>query len=158
MLSGLNSYFADLILSFPVVLERRFLYKSSKFIFVNGGFKLNVSTGADFDVFSIVLMNTSNAFYDVGGVDVYANNDARPWVSVPLNAGHSWLLRNNNLLQLSICSNVSFTKYVNGTYLIDIPGRTPATGKYSSTGSYIGLSLSYVFTNGNYKIRKAFEQ
>ncbi|MDZ4792930.1 MAG: hypothetical protein SGI83_01500 [Bacteroidota bacterium] len=100
----------------------------------------------------------NNGFYNAGGTDVYANNDAKPWVSFPLNAGHSWLLKNNNLLQLAICSNISFTKYVNGTYQIIIPGKPLTEGKYSSTGSFIGLSINYVFTNANYRIRMAYEK
>ncbi len=103
-------------------------------------------------------MNTNNGFYDAGGVYVYANNDAKPWVSFPFNAGHAWLLKNNNLFQLSICTNFSFTKYVDGTYEIDIPGRSLTQGRYSSTGSFIGLSMNYVFTSANYRIRKEYEK
>jgi hypothetical protein len=157
-INAANSFLADLILSFSATFEKRILYKPTKYLFLNSGLRFNVSTGADFDIFTIVLPNGNNGFYDAGGVDVYANNDAKPWLSVPLNAGHSWLLKNNNLLQLSLCSNISFTKYVNGTYRIDIPGRTPTTGLYSSSGSYIGLSLNYVFTNTNFKIRRAYEK
>jgi hypothetical protein len=157
-LTGLNSYLADLILCFPVMLERRILYKPSRCVFLDGGIRLNVSTGADLAIFSIVIPDANNGFYDAGGVNVYANNDAQPWLSIPLQAGHAWLLKNNNLLQVSICSNISFTKYVNGTYSIEIPGRQLTSGSYSSTGTFIGLSLNYVFTNANYRIRKAYEQ
>lgn len=156
-INATNGYLADLILSFSATIEKRILYKPAKYLFFNSGLRFNISTGADLAIFRIVLPNTNNGFYDAGGVDVYANNDAKPWISIPLNAGHSWLLKNNNLLQLSLCSNVSFTKYVNGTYRIDIPGRISTTGLYNTTGSYIGLSLNYVFTSTNYKIRKAYE-
>jgi len=61
-------------------------------------------------------------------------------------------------LQLSICSNVSFTNYVNGRYYIDIPNQPLTEGNYSSTGSFVGLSFNYVFTNANYRIRKAYEK
>lgn len=157
-LNGRASYIPCLILSMPISLEKRWIYSKKKYLFGNSGLRLNFSTGGDFDIFSINLQSTNNSFYNVGGVDVYANNDAKPWISIPLNAGHAWLLRNNNLLQLSICSNMSFTKYVNGTYQIDVPGKPLTTGRYSSTGSYIGLSMNYVFTNANYRIRKSYEK
>jgi hypothetical protein len=157
-IDGINSYTADVIFSLPVLAEKRWLYAKTKYLFADAGVCLNVSTGADFETSSITLMNTSNGFYDAGEVDVYANNDAKPWVSFPLNAGHAWLLKNNNLFQLSICSNISFTKYVNGTYRIDIPGRSSTQGMYSSTGSFIGLSINYVFTSANYRIRKEYEK
>jgi len=157
-LRGANSYLGTLVISLPLLLEKRWIYAKTKFFIVNTGLRLNVSTGADFDVFSILLLNTNNGFYNAGEVDVYANNDAKPWVSFPVNASHSWLLKNNNLLQLSICSNISFTKYVNGTYQIVIPNKPLTSGQYSSTGTFVGLSFIYVFTNANYRIRKAYEK
>ena len=153
-----NSLIQDLILSLPVMLEKRRLYSKTKFLFADAGIRFNFSLGADLDVYSINLLNTSNGVYRVGGVNVYSNNDVNPWISFPINAGHSWLLKNNNLLQFAICSNFSFTKYVNGTYQVNIPGQPLTEGKYSSTGSYIGLSMNYVFTNANYRLRKANEK
>ena len=117
-----------------------------------------VFLGADLDIYSIALSNTANGIYRVGGVNVYSNNDAQPWISFPINIGHAWLAKNNNLLQLAICSNISFTKYVYGRYHIDIPNQPFTEGDYSSTGSFIGLSFNYVFTNANYRIRKAYEK
>ncbi len=157
-IKGINSYIPGMVLSLPVLLQKRWLYGSTKYLFADAGIRFNYSTGADFDIFSIYLQNTNNGFYNAGEVDVYANNDAKPWVSFPLNAGHAWLLKNNNLLQLGICSNISFTKYVNGAYMIIIPGKPLTEGRYSSTGSYIGLSMNYIFTNANYRIRKAYEK
>jgi hypothetical protein len=157
-LKGINSYLAVFVISLPVLMEKRWLYAGTKFFYVDGGLRLNASTGADFDFFSINLQHTGNGYHDAGGTDVYANNDAKPWISFPVNAGHVWLLKNNNLLQLSIYSNISFTKYVNGTYRIIIPGKPLTEGRYSSTGSFIGLSMNYVFTNANYRIRKAYEK
>ncbi len=157
-IKGINSFIPDMVLSLPVLLQKRWLYGSTKYLFADAGIRFNFSTGADFDIFSIYLQNTNNSFYNAGEVDVYANNDAKPWVSFPVNVGHAWLLRNNNLLQLGICSNISFTKYVNGAYMINIPGKPLTEGKYSSTGSYIGLSMNYIFTNANYRIRKAIEK
>ena len=153
-----SSTIQDLILSLPVMLEKRWLYSNTKFLFADAGIRLNFSLGADLDIYSIVLPNTANGIYRVGGLNVYSNNDAQPWISFPINAGYAWLLKNNNLLQLAICSNISFTKYVNGRYHIDIPNQPLTEGDYSSTGSFIGLSFNYVFTNANYRIRKAYEK
>jgi hypothetical protein len=157
-LEGTRSYSADVIFSLPVLVEKRWLYAKTKYLFADAGACLNVSTGADFASSSITLMNTNNGYYDAGGVDVYANNDAKPWVSARFNVGHAWLRKNNNLFQLSICTNISFTKFVNGTYYIDIPSRSLTQGRYSSTGSFIGLTMHYGFTSANYRIRKEYEK
>jgi hypothetical protein len=148
----------DMLLSLPILMQKRMIYAKRKYVFAEAGIRLNFSTGADSDFSSIILMNTNNGYYDGGGWDVYANNDAKPWLSYPVNIGHAWLLKNNNLLQLAVCSNISFTKYVNGAYYIDIPGRPLIEGKYSSNGSYIGLSVNYIFTSANYRIRKDYEK
>lgn len=153
-----SSVVQDLILSLPVMLEKRWLYSNTKFFFADAGIRFNFSLGADLDIYSIALLNTANGIYRVGGVYVYSNNNAKPWISFPINAGYAWLAKNNNLLQLAICSNISFSKYVNGKYQIDIPNQPLTEGNYSSTGSFIGLSLNYVFTNANYHIRKAHEK
>jgi len=153
-----SSTIQDLVFSLPVMLEKRWLYCNTKFLFADAGIRLNFSLGADLDIYSIALLNTANGIYHVGGVNVYSNNDAQPWISFPINVGHAWLAKNNNLLQLSICSNVSFTNYVNGRYYIDIPNQPLTEGNYSSTGSFVGLSFNYVFTNANYRIRKAYEK
>jgi len=153
-----SSAIQDLVLSLPVMFEKRWLYSNTKFLFADAGIRLNFSLGADLDMYSISLLNTANGIYNVGGVNVYSNNNAKPWISFPINVGHTWLAKNNNLLQLAICSNVSFTKYVNGRYHIDIPNQPLTEGEYSSTGSFIGLSFNYVFTSANYRIRKAYEK
>ncbi len=153
-----RSLIQELVLSLPIIAEKRWLYSKTKFLSANAGLRLNFSLGGDFDFSSFYLLNTANNYYNAGGVDVNANNDAKPWVSFPLTAGHGWLLRNNNLLELSIYSNISFTRYVNGTYQIDIPNKPLTNGRYSSTGSFVGLSLNYVFTNANYRIRKDYEK
>ena len=155
---GIDSYLADLILSFPVLFEKRMLYADTRYFFANAGLLFNISTSADFDDFEMFVMDVNNNFYNVASIDVYANNDATPWISIPVNAGHAWLLKNNNVMQLAITANISFTKYVNGTYEVDTPNKPLAEGRYSSTGSYIGLSMNYIFTNANYRIRKEYEK
>lgn len=154
----INSYLSDLLVSLSLFIEKRIFYNQTNYFLVDIGGRLNFSTGADFDIFSIYLLNTNNQVYDAGGTDVYANNDQKPWITIPINVGYSWLAKNNNLLQLSLCSNISFTKYVNGTYQIIIPNKPLTEGSYSSTGSYIGLSLNYVFTSANYRLRKVYEK
>jgi len=158
-IKGINSYAPVAVFSLPILFEKRWLYAKTKHFFAAAGGRFNMGAGADYESMFIVVQDTNNGFIDVGGTNVYANNDAKPWISFPLNTGHSWLLKNNNLLQLSISGDISFTKYVNGTYTIkNIPNRDVTTGSYSSTGTYIGLSLNYVFTSANYRIRKAFEK
>lgn len=157
-LSKWRSLMLVAVFRFPLQYQHRWMYGKTKYLFAEAGASLNYSIGADFYSSSITLQNTSNDFFNAGGVDLNENNEQLPWVSFPINVGHAWLLKNNCVVQLMVCSTVSFTKFVDGSYTIDIPGKPITTGSYSSTGSYIGLSARYVFTNANYRIRKAYEK
>jgi hypothetical protein len=153
--SGQDTYRPEFIFSLPIQFEKRWAYHLGKYLFMEAGLQLNVSTGGGFGEWSFFVQDVNNNFYEVA--EVNANNDAKPWISFPLQAGHGWMLKNNNVLKLAVTANVSFTKYVNGGYRVNIPNEPVTEGTYSSTGSYIGLSLSYVFTNANYRIRKAYQ-
>lgn len=153
-----NSTLKELVLSIPIAMEKRWLYTNTKYFLVNGGPRLNWSAGGDFNVFLILLQDENNNIIDGGDVLVDANNEKRPWISLFSNVGHAWLLKNNNILQVLLISNLSFTRYVNGTFSIIVPNQLITTGPYSSNGSFIGLSVNYVFTNANYRIRKAYEK
>lgn len=50
-LKGINSYLAVFVISLPVLMEKRWLYAGTKFFYADGGLRLNVSTGADFEFF-----------------------------------------------------------------------------------------------------------
>gem|GEM_PF-1415951 len=155
---GNRALLLDMVLSVPVWAERRWIYNNRKYVFAQSGIRLNFSLGADYDTYSITLPNTASGFYEIVKVNVTANNEARPWLSIPINMGHAWLLGNNNIIQLGLYSNTSFTRFVKGRYEIALPGQPATTGKYSSSGSFFGVSLHYVFTSANYRIRKAYDK
>lgn len=155
---GIGTFVGDLILSIPVSFEKRFFYTENRFIHGKAGIRLNYSNGADFDTDAVFVENINGEFLFVAEIDKYANNDAKPWISYLLSAGHSWVLKNNNICEITLVSNISFTKYVNGTYKITIPGKPLSEGYYSSSGTYFGIGLNYIFTNANYRIRRKYEK
>lgn len=153
----INYGFPVAILSLPVQIEKRWLYSNKRFLFAGAGFRLNVSTGFDLDAISYAVQQ-GNQFYDVAETDVYSNNDAKPWISFPVTAGHTWMLSNFNLFGVGVIADLSFTKYVDGQYWISPPSQSLTTGRYSSTGTYLGLSVRYNFTGTNYRLRKILEK
>ncbi len=158
LLNGLKTFTGDLILGMPISIEKRFLLRKNKYIHAAAGLRMNFSTGGDFDIDQVTVENINNQYIHAAEIDKTANNDAKPWISYLVSIGRSYILGNNNILQLSLISNLSFTKYVNGTYQIDIPGKPLSEGTYSSSGAYLGVSLNYVFTNANYRLRKIYER
>ncbi|MDQ2753079.1 MAG: hypothetical protein M3R72_08665 [Bacteroidota bacterium] len=156
--TGKRTRVGDLLLNLPITIEKRVWYKNKQFLSLEAGVNVNISTGADADISDAYVQHTDGSYSQAAEVNVYANNDAKPWLSYVFNAGNSWRLKNNNLLQLGITANVSFTKYVNGTYTITIPNKPLTSGTYSSTGTYVGLCLRYSLTNTNYRLRKLYEK
>jgi hypothetical protein len=84
-------------------------------------------------------------------------NNLHPWINYNIGGGYSFLLRSNNFLQLNLLANFSNKKMVNGVYQINVTGKPQSTGAYSANLSYVGLSLSYIFTGANKRIRKIYE-
>lgn len=156
--NGKHTRAYNLILSLPVVMEKRFWYNNKNFIAADLGIKLNYSSGADYDISDAIVEDVNNNFFKTFELNVDANNNAKPWVSYFLSAAHSWRLKNNNYLQLGIQYNLSFTKYINGSYSITIPDQSLTSGSYTATGTYTAICLSYIFTNGNYRLRKKYER
>lgn len=157
-LTGIKTITPNLIISMPVSFEKRLYYKNNKSLKVEAGIRLNFSPGADFDIDMVHVESTDGNFIPILEIDKYTNNDLKPWVSGLFSFGHCWLLKNNNIFSASFVSNLSFTKYVDGHYFIDIPGKPQGHGRYSATGTFWGVSLGYLFTNGNYRLRKKYEK
>jgi len=145
------------ILSLPVQVEKRWLYRQTGFLYAGAGVRFNVSTGFDLDGISYFVQQ-GNQFYEAAGTEVYSNNDAKPWISFPVTAGHSWMLTNFNLLGVGLVADFSLTRYMDGKYWINAPAQPRTTGRFSSTGTYLGLSVRYNFTGTNYRLRKILEK
>jgi hypothetical protein len=153
----LNYVLPVAILSLPVLVEKRWLYSHKRFLYAGAGFRFNVSTGFDLDAIAYTVQQ-GNQLYDVAETSVFTNNDAKPWISFPVTIGHSWMLSNFNVIGVGVVADFSFTKYVDGQYWINPPSQPQTAGRYSSTGTYLGLSVRYNFTGTNYRLRKILEK
>jgi hypothetical protein len=73
------------------------------------------------------------------------NNNNRPWMNFHIAAGPQWLVGRRHTLQLQGKVNFSPLKFIKGTYYIEVGNEPIETGQYEVSGSYIGLSLTYIF-------------
>jgi len=55
-------------------------------------------------------------------------------------------LRSGNIFQVNLKLNFSETDFATGTYLFTTGIQPDMSGKYGLSGSYIGLSMAYIFT------------
>lgn len=156
-LKGTKTLASDMVVSLPVMLEKR-LWVNKNFFHGQAGIRFNYSTSADLDLNVVTVENINDEIFSVAEVASSANNNAKPWISYVLSGGKAWVLKNNNIFQASLETNFSFTKYVDGTYTIMFPGKPVSEGSYSCSGTYIGISIKYLMTNANYRLSKSFEK
>ena len=151
-----NSKSNTLVLSMKMAIEKHWNFKGRTFIISDAGLKINFSLGADYETTDFSARDITGTFKKVGNLNVIANNDQSPWLTIPISVGQGWLLRNNNLFQLKAHVNFSFTPFVRGEY--EFPSvNGPTTGFYKNYGTYFGFIFSYSFTNANYRIRKKYQ-
>ena len=136
---------ADFSATIPLLLEKDWQFKNGKLVFGRVGLNLKYSFGYDEDDYDNYLYDTSNQRINVFSLDLNSNNHNKPWLTYHVGGGYGWNLRNHNILKAEIVANLSLTKFVNGTYQINIPGHPSSDGKYGVKGSYLGVSLTYIF-------------
>lgn len=155
-ITGKESYMPISVIGVSVLFGLRKL-SIRGFATVDAGLKGNVSSGADASKLVFPLKRIDGTSVNGGQVVVNANNETKPWISFTSNAGYFWLLRNNNLLGISLVTNLSLSKVVSGSYSMRPKETFTISGAYASRGSFLGISLNYIFTNANYRIRKAIQ-
>ena len=138
-----------------MLLEKDWKLNKTQNVFIQAGFNLRFSFGYDSDSYGYgnVFTDANQQRIDVFSMELNSNNHNKPWISYNLGCGYGWTLKNNNVFKAGIIANISFTKFVNGTYQVNIPGHPLTEGTYRISGSYIGISLSYVFMRASkYKL------
>jgi len=136
---------ADFCATIPFEIEKDWQLGKSKIIYGRIGLNLRYSFGYDEDFYDYYLTDTNNQNINVFSLELNSNNHNKPWFTYIIGGGYGWTLRNHNLIKLGLVANISLTKFVSGTYEVNIPGDPLTHGSYGVTGSYIGLSFNYVF-------------
>jgi hypothetical protein len=136
---------ADFCATIPLQIEKDWQAGKSKMIFGRIGLNLKYSFGYDEDIIDNYLTDTNNQHINFFSLELNSNNHNKPWFTYTIGGGYGWTLKNHDLFKLCLVANISLTKFVSGTYEVNIPGHPLTEGSYGVTGSYIGLSFSYVF-------------
>lgn len=136
---------ADFCATIPIQLEKDWQLAKSKILYGRIGLNLKYSFGYDEDIYESYARDTSNQQINVFSLNLNSNNHNKPWLTYTIGGGYGWSLKNQHVIKIGVIANISFTKFVSGTYEVNIPGHPLSEGRYSVTGSYIGLSFNYVF-------------
>jgi len=135
----------DFSATIPLQIEKDWRIEKSKIIYGRVGLNLKYSFGYDEDSYENYLTDTNNQKINVFSLELNSNNHNKPWFTFTIGGGYGWTLRNHNLIKLGLVANISLTKFVSGTYEVNVPGHPLTQGSYDVTGSYVGLSFNYVF-------------
>lgn len=144
----------DFILGLPVRYGVRFLKRRTGSFFADIGADLRYAVTYDLDEYIHTFYQPNQTSIDVFCLRLNTNNNRSPWVTYCFSGGYEWRLKNKRAINLGVVANYSATEYAKGTYLINIPGHSPSSGQYGSTGTSLGLTCSYKFNFNRYKMEK----
>lgn len=158
---GALTKFNDLYLSAPVWVEGRWVGKNNTTWDIDAG--INVRFNPDEETYgygdaSYGGVDVNGQFDPVLSMEGWAGNNLKPWLNYNIGGGYSFFLSNYNFLRINLLANFSATKVVNFNYTIDVTGKPQSTGTYSANLSYVGLSISYIFTGANKRLLKLYEK
>lgn len=148
----------DLVISVPLLLEKRWEIKANKSAYVQAGINFRYSLGYEVNDYTHVFTDSNNHMVEVFILELNSNNNKKPWINYTIGGGYGWLLKNYNILKAFFVTNISFNQFVKGTYQINIPGKPLTTGTYGVTGSSIGIIISYGFTGLNKQAVREYEK
>lgn len=148
----------DFYLSAPLLFERRWTHQKTHYWNLLAG--VNVRFYPDeFSEFISSRMQTEDGRYiEVVSFELEVGNGFKPWLNYNVGGGYTWLLGNHNLLRLNLLGNLSAHQLVKGSYRVSVPGKPLTQGTYSANLSYVGLSVNYIFTAANKRLRKLYEK
>jgi hypothetical protein len=70
-----------------------------------------------------------------------------------ISGGHEWVLKSKDIFQLNLKFNFSPTDPFTATYLFTTGVQPDLSGTFKSSGTYIGLSITYIDTWVTFRIK-----
>ncbi|RPE05614.1 hypothetical protein EGT74_24880 [Chitinophaga lutea] len=142
---GAGSREMDLVYAkLPVEVEKRWMVKHRRHWHVAAGVSLLYASPIDVSMAESVWYN--NGYYIFKSGEWNSDNHRKPWMTYHLSGGHTWKFRYGHSIRASLKGTLSFTDATTGTYRFTLPDKPVEGGTFSFTGSYLGVSVSYLFT------------
>jgi len=126
----------------PLVFQKRWFSKDKQFWYATAGTTLRYTP--------YIEENEEHVFFTpFFKMHFETNPEKKVWLTYNAAGGYSMVLKNNQILSAGVYVNLSFTSFAKGHYQFTVPNQPIVEGNYEVKGSYIGLSLSYIFTRTN---------
>ena len=131
------------LISLPVLFEYNLQSNRPISYFFQGGLKLNYSLLQGYygsgHIFSMADTTDVSAFEESSRL----NNNGKPWITTQLGFGIFWKLKNSGPIRTGLIAGISFSKVVQGTYSVSIPGQPDTYGQYNNHLSSLGIVIGY---------------
>lgn len=130
----------------PLIFQKRWFKKYRNFGYMLGGVTFRYSP--------YIEENEEHRFFSTYfRMQFETNPGKKVWLNYNVGGGYSLLLKNKQILSAGLYANLSFTSFAKGQYQFTVPNKPVVEGKYKVNGSYIGLSIGYIFTRTNKHIK-----
>jgi len=137
----------------PFFIERRFFKKPGVFWNAQIGVSILYSFFNE-EGFISTIVEPNNRQIDYLYGEFTPNNNQKPWLNYHIGGGLNLILRNKDILRISLVSEISFTQFYRGYYSFTIPGQPLITFDYGVTGTYVALEASYIRTKAKRKFKQ----
>jgi len=145
----------DMYFSLPLLFEKRWQVSHNNHWNLNAGIAIGFYPDEIHEGWSSSIINGQPPAFRM---DLLVSSNFRPWFNYLIHIGHSWALRNNNLLRVNLQTNYTSFNLAKGEYQIIVPGKPVSSGTYASRLSAAGVSFNYILTSSRKKILKAYKK
>lgn len=145
-------------LSAPIWFEKRWAAKNNSTWNADAGINIRFDPDEAIYIYDYGGLDVNSQYVPVLDLEGWVGNNLKPWINFNIGGGYSFFLSNYNFLRINLLANFSATKVVNFNYTIDVTGKPQSTGTYSANLSYVGLSISYIFTGTNKRLLKLYQE
>lgn len=143
-------------LAVPVLFEKRWITKKHFFSALAGTeLHFNLDGGGGGYIYPTARQNGN--FITIGNIFTNNDEDKLLQVGAVVGVGFGFVTKRNNTKTFRLIGKLNFNDRSMSSYTLNVPSQPTVFGNINTTGSYIGLSYSYMFTNTNKRLRKIFQ-
>jgi len=132
----------NFLVGVPLIFQKRWFIKNRKIAYAIAGTTLRYTP-------YIEETEEHDFFVTFFRMHFETNPEKKVWFTYNAGGGYSMVLKNDNILSAGLYINLSFTSFAKGQYQFTVPNKPVVEGDYAVKGSFIGLSLNYIFTRTN---------
>jgi len=146
----------DMYFYLPILFEKRWFAKNNNHWNLNAGVSIGFYPDEIYEVWG--GWSGGNPQQPVVTKDLLVTSSFKPWINYVVTGGHTWILRNNNMLRVNLQANYTSFNLAKGEYEVNVPGQPVSTGTYASRLSGAGLAVSYILSSSRKKLVREYKR